>query len=453
MLKSHERFHSANGKRLILIVDDEKINRELLGAVLESDYELLYAEDGQTALKLIREQRMMLSLIMLDLQMPVSSGWDVLRELRDEPELRLIPVIVLTGDQKAEVECLELGAADFIPKPYPEPGVIQARVRRTIELSEDRDIIQSTERDPLTGLYNREFFYRYGSQYDKGKADTVSSDPDPNAEGHKKENEHGVRLRIVALAFCLIAALAAAVVLISGRSLTAGYQHIQTAATILLLLTVLAFVAFVNRQILKPLSRMVRKMQAQEPIEPSGAEELRFASRVYNEILEENRAAREKLSHEASHDALTGVFNRGAYELLMKSVDAEHIALLVVDVDNFKQVNDTFGHTMGDRVLKRVAEILQNSFRSVDIICRVGGDEFAVIMTRVNSAMRHLVKDKIDRANELLSHPKDDLPPVSLSVGVAFADRENPESDIFTDADTAAYRIKRAGGNGCGFFE
>lgn len=172
MLKSHEKFHSANGKRMILIADDEMINRELLGAILEGEYELLYAADGQEALKLIRKYKNMLSLVLLDLMMPVMSGQELLRLVKASPELQRIPVIVLTADQKAEVESLTLGAIDFIPKPYPQPEVIKARLRRTIELSEDRDIIRSTERDTLTGLYNREFFYRYAEQYDQYHADT-----------------------------------------------------------------------------------------------------------------------------------------------------------------------------------------------------------------------------------------------------------------------------------------
>ena len=167
MLKTHEKFHSANGKRLVLIVDDEMINRELLGLVLREDYETMFAQSGEEALGLIKEHREMLSLVLLDLLMPGMHGLDLLRILKNDQMLKDIPVIVLTADQEAEVSSLQLGAADFIPKPYPKPEVILARVVRAIELSEDRDIIQSTERDELTGLYNREYFYRYAEQFDQ----------------------------------------------------------------------------------------------------------------------------------------------------------------------------------------------------------------------------------------------------------------------------------------------
>lgn len=166
MLKSHEKFYSENGKRLILVVDDEMINRELMGAVLEQDYEVIYAENGEQAMELILANQDTLSLVLLDLMMPVMSGKEVLSRIKASPLTRQIPVIVLTADQNAEIETLGLGATDFILKPYPEPGVIQARVLRTIELSEDRQIILSTERDPLTGLYNRDYFYSHADQYD-----------------------------------------------------------------------------------------------------------------------------------------------------------------------------------------------------------------------------------------------------------------------------------------------
>ena len=228
--------------------------------------------------------------------------------------------------------------------------------------------------------------------------------------------------------------------------------RLQSIVTLVLLAVALAVAALITRLVRQPLSSMVRRMQAREKIPAEGVHELRQVAQAYNTILDENKAAHERLKHEASHDALTGLLNRGAYDLLIQSVDITHIALILVDVDYFKSVNDTYGHAVGDMVLKRVAEVLKKSFRSVDIICRIGGDEFVVIMTRVNSSMKQLVMNKIAQANEQLKHPKDEVPPVSLSVGIAFADRENPEGDIFKDADTALYRVKEAGRDGCGVF-
>lgn len=166
MLKSHEKFYSAHGKRLILIAEDEEINRMILGSILENDYEIVFAETGGEAWDRMNEYKGLLSASLIDINMPGMSGLEILKKMKQDKELSMLPTIVMTADQEAEVECLTAGAADFISKPYPIAEVIRARVLRTIELSEDRQIIESTERDPLTGLYNKEFFYRYAEEYD-----------------------------------------------------------------------------------------------------------------------------------------------------------------------------------------------------------------------------------------------------------------------------------------------
>ena len=224
---------------------------------------------------------------------------------------------------------------------------------------------------------------------------------------------------------------------------------VQTILTIALLAVVLVIVIFISGWIRKPLSRMVEQMKAKETVPPTGAEELRFVSETYNAIFEENRRTHERLTYGNMHDALTGLFNRSAYDFMRHDLDMSRNALLLVDVDKFKGINDTYGHDVGDLVLKRVAEALTYSFRSTDLIFRLGGDEFVVIMANVDSSMREQVIRKIDQANVMLQKPKDDLPPTSLSVGAAFGDRENPEGDIFKDADTALYRVKEAGRCGC----
>ena len=172
MLNSHAKFHSISGKRQILIAEDEMVNRAILSEILKNEYDIIEACDGEEALEIIRKYNETLSLVLLDILMPGKSGFDVLRAMRDDSLLSKIPVIVMTSEKDAEVESLKLGATDFIPKPYPPIDVIQARILRTIELYEDREIIMSTERDALTGLYNKEFFYRYAEQFDNYHKET-----------------------------------------------------------------------------------------------------------------------------------------------------------------------------------------------------------------------------------------------------------------------------------------
>jgi len=153
-------------KRQVLVVEDEFVNREILTAYLEQEYEVLCAETGEEAREKIRAGFDTLSLILLDLNLPDLHGMDILRWIREDVHFSKIPVIVMTSDKESEVESLNIGAADFITKPYPMPKVIQARVRRIIELNETRDLVRETARDSLTGLFNREYFFHYAEQYD-----------------------------------------------------------------------------------------------------------------------------------------------------------------------------------------------------------------------------------------------------------------------------------------------
>ena len=107
---------------------------------------------------------------------------------------------------------------------------------------------------------------------------------------------------------------------------------------------------------------------------------------------------------------------------------------------------------MGDRVLQKVANAIQNNFREEDYVCRFGGDEFTVIMVHATSAMRSLVEAKIESIRETLRNTSDGLPVITLSIGVAFSDRPDPTDDILKDADTALYATKERGRDGYTFY-
>ena len=157
-----DRFISADEyKRRVMIIDDEEINRLMLGNILETEYEVVFAKDGQEAWDLLHGEEKDISLLLLDLLMPVMNGFELISKLNEDEELKSIPVIVMTSEKEAEVKSIKLGASDFITKPYDMPEVILARCERIIKLSEETTLIHSTEKDAITGLFTRDYFFEY----------------------------------------------------------------------------------------------------------------------------------------------------------------------------------------------------------------------------------------------------------------------------------------------------
>ena len=165
-VQTHEGISSINVRKHILIADDVENSREILGDLLADDYDVIYARDGVEALEALRNYKNEIAIVLLDLYMPNMTGREVMTHMQVDDDLRYIPVIVLSVDQNAELDCLKIGAMDFIPKPYPDIDIIRARISKCIELSENRDLIRGTQRDKLTGLFNIDYFMRYVSRFD-----------------------------------------------------------------------------------------------------------------------------------------------------------------------------------------------------------------------------------------------------------------------------------------------
>lgn len=216
----------------------------------------------------------------------------------------------------------------------------------------------------------------------------------------------------------------------------------------------LAACFLVRKSIVMPVAKFSERIRENEPFPVIGAGELQVLAETYNQVREENEAAQMLIRHQAEHDALTDLLNRGSYEKMLGLYEASDrpFALILADVDTFKQVNDTYGHATGDAILRQVATLLKTTFRSIDHVCRIGGDEFAVIMVEMTPDLRYTIEEKIDAINEQLGNLADGLPKVSLSVGVAFTERENPGESLYKDADSALYRTKENGRCGYTFY-
>ncbi len=198
-----------------------------------------------------------------------------------------------------------------------------------------------------------------------------------------------------------------------------------------------------------PLNHAVNSISEGSTIMPiQGTYEIQYMSHTYNGFHKDSMDLQMNLKQEAERDALTGVLNRRGYQMVTDRLQQETfpMAYLLMDVDDFKLVNDQYGHAVGDVALKTVAHLLLHTFRETDITSRIGGDEFTVIMSDITENNKAAIRRKIDLLNETLKNPgTDDCPPLSLSVGCSFSDSGFNE-ELFLKADEKMYEAKEAGG-------
>ncbi len=190
-------------------------------------------------------------------------------------------------------------------------------------------------------------------------------------------------------------------------------------------------------------------------------QKVRQHSRTLQDELEEHRKNSivlakklEQSEAQALVDPLTGVLNRGAYNLKMGQMIhefkryKEEWALLILDIDHFKKFNDDHGHHVGDKVLKSVTGTVRNSIRISDQIFRYGGEEFVVLLSRINTKTASQLAEKICREVERDYFVDGDKKlQVTISIGVAIVGKDDTELSLFERADKAMYRAKNNGRN------
>ena len=218
----------------------------------------------------------------------------------------------------------------------------------------------------------------------------------------------------------------------------------------LLLCVVMVLVLVLLMYVLKPLNRYIKLIQKNEPLEASGSYELRYLANAYNIVYEDNSKRIKQLREFAERDQLTGISNRTGYENFL-SKHTRNIALLLIDIDNFKDFNRVYGRDTGNAVMVKLAEALSTAFRSTDFPCRIESDLFAVVMTNMNADLRDAVSNKIGLVNSILAND-DDLPLITLSVGAAFSTEGMTDHDIYAAAETALGQAVANGRNCIAFY-
>lgn len=222
---------------------------------------------------------------------------------------------------------------------------------------------------------------------------------------------------------------------------------------IILQIAVMIFMVWLTSRLgIHPILNAVENIKEDSPIPEVGANEFRYLARTYNKMYDVYKRSLEHLNFKASHDELTGAYNRAGYDLLLSSIDLGSTFMMLFDLDNFKHINDTYGHETGDRVLVKLVQALKKNFRSDDYVCRIGGDEFVVFMVHTSGMQHHLIIQKIDAISKELAETDDGLPPASISVGIAHGSDVTDVETLFEKTDATMYEAKQSGKNTYKFY-
>ena len=444
----------------ILVVDDLEANRRLLEAKLTGEYyDVLTAGAGEEAVQLARRERP--DLILMDVMMPGGiDGFEACRRLKAQAETRHIPIIILTtlDDRDSKVRGLQAGAEEFLTKPI-EDAQLMARVKSLLTLKLVADELRAREAngrrlgvigedlrpDPLD---DRRVF--------SGNVLLVDDNP---TQIKRITAALGVEHRVVVLGGEADAGPPdLAVVSVSAKSFD-GFRVIarMRSGEPTRRLPILAIVDPDDR------ARTLRALElgAHDVIvRPIDEEEIAARARTLMRRKRYIDALRQRLDHSlemAITDQLTNLYNRRFINAQLDPLvqraqcGGEPVSVMIIDIDHFKHCNDTFGHDIGDAVLREFAVRLTSNVRPSDFACRMGGEEFAVIMPRTSGDIACLAGERLRRqvcaspfSAQGLTHPLD----LTVSIGVACSEGTNDSAQaLLKRADEALYEAKRDGRN------
>lgn len=446
----------------MLIVDDIPTNVRLLEARLTAEYfEVLTAASGQEALDIC--ERGEVDIVLLDVMMPEMDGFEVCRRLKAGRRTHHIPVLMITAlDQPSDrVQGLDAGADDFLTKPVDDVQLM-ARVKSLVRLKALTDELRARAMTGQEIAIEDAIRTMESMESDGGHILLVDTDV-RNAERLRGQLVGAHRVDVIENPAEAAHAAGGGDYELALVSMSLGpYDPLRVCSQIRTLEQSRTLpIILVANEADRP--RVVRGLDLGVNdfiVRPVERNEL--LARVRTQIRRHRYAAelRRSVSNTlalAVTDELTGLYNRRYFDrhlalMLDKARDQERdMALMLIDMDFFKAVNDTHGHDTGDAVLREFAGRLRRNIRGVDLACRFGGEEFVVLMPDTDYRQAQGVAERVrnavaERAFDL-GGPGRPLA-VTVSVGLALNESQDdvPET-ILKRADVALYRAKREGRN------
>ncbi|MCL6635297.1 MAG: diguanylate cyclase [Peptococcaceae bacterium] len=463
MSRVEETLKILTGGVEILVVEDSPTQAEQLRCILEQqEYRVVVARNGKEALSLIRERRP--ALVITDVIMPEMDGYQLCRAIKDDYSLRCIPVILLTSlsDPVDVIRGLQHGADNFITKPY-NAQFLLSRIRHILINVELRKSGSAEMGIEVFFAGEKHFLTAERIQIIDLLLSTFENAVQKNRELEHSNQELKKALETIKILETnyrtLLEKNADAMVVVDQRGIV---RYANPSAEVL-------FGRKAAEMVGRPFDFPVAAGETKEVrITRTDGEtviaEMRTADTTWGGVsaylaslrdVTENVQLREQLRNLSLTDELTGLYNRrGFFTMAQQQMKAagqtgREMYLLFVDLDDMKWINDTFGHQEGDRALVETANILRETFRGSDIITRIGGDEFAVIVTGVQKGSADILvsrlRERLEAHNARNSRPYR----LSLSVGVAYYDPQSPCSitELLARADRLMYRQKREQGD------
>lgn len=428
----------------ILIVDDSEEKRENLARRLkQAGHKVIFANNGHQTFDILSDQ--LVDLILLDILMPDVSGFEVLKYLKGKMQTQMIPVVVVSSldDINGVIECIKAGADDYLTMPI-NTTLMYARVHACL----DKKNLRDREQHAAQQLANeRQRLVAAIESIDDGFAIFDADD------------------RLIECNSVL-------------KKLFPSIDHLGGAG--------FTFKDFIKKNIENKIYQEDRRqnldsIHTNHPLTSSLEEIIKFHNNpglpyehllkngTWIEVIEnkipgggvvslfkditDRKAREERMKHLADHDSLTGLINRSAFTRALDNLmtaDRNHelvYTLFYFDLDGFKEVNDTFGHEVGDEVLIKLAHNLKAALRKEDIVARLGGDEFCIaLIGKINNQKMKEVADKInDIAGTSIDYNNKSVP-FGVSIGVVIYPNDGDTIDkLLTKADQAMYTSKKSG--------
>ncbi len=449
-----------NSKSKILIVDDETLNVKLLNAMIPSDqYDTATAYNGEDALKIVNDFHP--DLILLDIMMPGLNGYELTQILKSDPETQDIPIVLVTafGGSEYEIKGLEAGADEFLNKPVNKTELL-TRVKSLIRLKHYKEQLKSR-----TCSMNSAAHDQGGNECLEGgdlnlpsilivednKMDAMLLQRYLHGEPYQiklaNDGEEAIsrsrqeRIDVILLDLLLPGKDGFEVCkILKEMEQTQNIQIVAITGLSDLDSKLKGIELGVDDYLTKPVNMHVLRT--------------RIKSLVKKKALLDRLCDKYEMAvHSAITDKLTGLYNRRYFdyfldlELKRSLRENSSLALLMIDVDNFKQINDTLGHLFGDKILNKLGDLIKSNIRETDLAARYGGEEFSIVMSNTSFDEAEEIAERIRKSVELFKFGEKKIV-TTVSIGIALHPFDAKSvQELLDSADSALYRAKHNGKN------